>query len=248
MSLTDAQWSRIEPLLPDRAPRRGGRWRDHRLVIDAIAFKYRTGTPWMDLPECFGSWKGAHSRLRMWPGPGRPPRSPAVSPARLLGWLLPGRGAGRLGDGSRCRPGRFRQRVDQSRTVLRPTPTPSTWAMREPARPDSAGPMSVGVERSRSVPAGPGDASAPEPPRLTSTAHRKHSAGEPSGTPNRITTTLQVGAREHDPTTCALWDGPAMRTRAFVSARRPPGAMSRAREYSGWARSSSAVSARRARQ
>ncbi|MFD6826963.1 IS5/IS1182 family transposase, partial [Streptomyces sp. NPDC060085] len=27
-------------------------------MIDAIAFKYRTGTPWMDLPEHFGSWKG----------------------------------------------------------------------------------------------------------------------------------------------------------------------------------------------
>ncbi|GGZ36476.1 DDE transposase [Streptomyces inusitatus] len=66
MSLTDAQWARIEPLLPDRTPRRGGRWRDHREVIDAIAFKYRTGTPWMDLPERFGSWKGACSRLRMW--------------------------------------------------------------------------------------------------------------------------------------------------------------------------------------
>lgn len=66
MSLTDAQWARIEPLLPDREPRRGGRWRDRRQVIDAIAFKFRTGTPWMDLPERFGSWKGAYSRLRMW--------------------------------------------------------------------------------------------------------------------------------------------------------------------------------------
>ncbi|MFJ8043700.1 IS5 family transposase [Kitasatospora sp. NPDC096147] len=66
VSLTDAQWARIEPLLPDRAPRRGGRWRDHRQVIDAIAFKYRTGTPWADLPGRFGSWKGAHNRLRMW--------------------------------------------------------------------------------------------------------------------------------------------------------------------------------------
>ncbi|MFF4102645.1 IS5 family transposase [Streptomyces sp. NPDC001903] len=65
MSLSDAQWARIEPLLPDRAPRRGGRWRDHRQVIDAIAFKYRTGTPWMDLPEQFGSWKGVHNRLRV---------------------------------------------------------------------------------------------------------------------------------------------------------------------------------------
>ncbi|MFI1015980.1 IS5 family transposase [Streptomyces sp. NPDC020965] len=66
MSLTDAQWARIEPLLPDRSPRRGGRWRDHREVIDAIAFKYRTGTPWTELPERFGSWKGAHNRLRIW--------------------------------------------------------------------------------------------------------------------------------------------------------------------------------------
>ncbi|MDX3568545.1 IS5 family transposase [Streptomyces sp. ID05-47C] len=66
VSLTDAQWARIEPLLPDRTPRRGGRWRDHRLVIDAIAFKYRTGTPWMDLPERFGWWKVVHNRLRKW--------------------------------------------------------------------------------------------------------------------------------------------------------------------------------------
>ncbi|MBJ3809434.1 transposase [Streptomyces flavofungini] len=68
--MTDAQWARIEPLLPDRAPRRGGRWRDHRQVIDAIAFKYRTGTPWMDLPEQFGSWKGVHNRLRIWAADG----------------------------------------------------------------------------------------------------------------------------------------------------------------------------------
>ncbi|MFD6182514.1 IS5 family transposase [Streptomyces goshikiensis] len=70
MSLTDAQWARIEPLLPERTPKRGGRWRDHRQVIDAIAFKYRTGTPWMDLPERFGPWKGAHNRLRMWAADG----------------------------------------------------------------------------------------------------------------------------------------------------------------------------------
>ncbi|MFF2730288.1 transposase [Streptomyces sp. NPDC058008] len=51
VSLTDAQWARIEPLLPDRTPKRGGRWRDHREVIEAIAFKFRTGTQWVHLPE-----------------------------------------------------------------------------------------------------------------------------------------------------------------------------------------------------
>ncbi|MFJ9420261.1 transposase [Streptomyces sp. NPDC101227] len=48
----------------------GGRWRDHRQVIDAIAFKYRTGTPWIDLPEHFGSWEGVHNRLREWAADG----------------------------------------------------------------------------------------------------------------------------------------------------------------------------------
>ncbi|MEV4507071.1 transposase, partial [Streptomyces klenkii] len=44
--LTDAQWARIEPLLPDRTPQRGGRWRDHREAIDAIAWTFRTGSQW----------------------------------------------------------------------------------------------------------------------------------------------------------------------------------------------------------
>ncbi|MFI8392588.1 transposase [Streptomyces sp. NPDC085540] len=28
------------------------------------------GSPWMDLPERLGSWKGAHNRLRMWAADG----------------------------------------------------------------------------------------------------------------------------------------------------------------------------------
>ncbi|MCX5174317.1 IS5 family transposase [Streptomyces virginiae] len=64
--LTDAQWARIEPLLPDRSPKRAGRWRDHREVIDAIAFKFQTGTQWVHLPEKYGNWRGVYNRLRMW--------------------------------------------------------------------------------------------------------------------------------------------------------------------------------------
>ncbi|MGC9382906.1 IS5 family transposase [Streptomyces sp. MH13] len=64
--LTDAQWARIEPLLPDRTPKRGGRWRDHREVIDAIAYKFQTGTQWVHLPEKYGNWRGVYNRLRMW--------------------------------------------------------------------------------------------------------------------------------------------------------------------------------------
>ncbi|MFE7444522.1 IS5 family transposase [Streptomyces chartreusis] len=66
MPLTDVQWARIEPLLPDRVPKRGGRWRDHRQVTDAIAFKFQTGTQWVHLPERYGNWRGIYNRLRMW--------------------------------------------------------------------------------------------------------------------------------------------------------------------------------------
>ncbi|WP_328558426.1 IS5 family transposase [Streptomyces sp. NBC_00358] len=66
VSLTDAQWARIEPLLPDRTPQRGGRWRDHREVIDAIAFKFQTGTQWVHLPDRYDNWRGVYNRLRMW--------------------------------------------------------------------------------------------------------------------------------------------------------------------------------------
>ncbi len=63
---TDAQWARIEPLLPDRTPKRGDRRRDRRQVIDAIAFTSRTGTQWVHLPEKSGNWRGICHRLRMW--------------------------------------------------------------------------------------------------------------------------------------------------------------------------------------
>ncbi|MEU1575531.1 transposase [Streptomyces collinus] len=33
--------------------------RDHREVIDAIAFKFQTGTQWVHLPEKYGNWRAA---------------------------------------------------------------------------------------------------------------------------------------------------------------------------------------------
>jgi transposase len=68
--LTDRAWARIEPLLPSQSGARGGRWRDHRQVINAILWKLRTGAPWRDLPERYGPWKTAHERLRLWTADG----------------------------------------------------------------------------------------------------------------------------------------------------------------------------------
>lgn len=63
--LTDAEWQLLEPLLP-ADPVRGGKWRDHRTVISGILFRERTGIPWRDLPERFGSWKTVYQRKRRW--------------------------------------------------------------------------------------------------------------------------------------------------------------------------------------
>jgi transposase len=60
----------MEPLLPPSAGRRGGRWRDHRQVIEAISWKYRTGSPWRELPERFGPWQTAYERLTRWSADG----------------------------------------------------------------------------------------------------------------------------------------------------------------------------------
>jgi transposase len=68
--LTDEQWVRLEPSLPSRAPQRGGRWVDHRMVINGILWRTRTGAPWRDLPPCYGNWKTVHGRHRRWSGDG----------------------------------------------------------------------------------------------------------------------------------------------------------------------------------
>jgi transposase len=68
--LTDEEWARLEPLLPDREPRRGGRWVDHRPVINGVLWRTRTGAPWRDLPACYGRWKTVYNRHRRWSAEG----------------------------------------------------------------------------------------------------------------------------------------------------------------------------------
>ncbi|WP_435800170.1 IS5 family transposase [Streptomyces coeruleorubidus] len=52
--------------LPTGHPRRGRRWADHRRTLEAIAWKYRTNSPWRDLPDELGSFQTAHKRLIRW--------------------------------------------------------------------------------------------------------------------------------------------------------------------------------------
>jgi transposase len=59
--LSDAQWKLIEPLLPKQ--KRGGRWNDHRTMLDGILWVLRTGAPWRDLPERYGKWQSVYDRF-----------------------------------------------------------------------------------------------------------------------------------------------------------------------------------------
>jgi len=64
--LTDAQWARLEPLLPK--PTKSGRpskW-TKRQLIDGIRWRARVGSPWRDVPDCYGSWQAVYSLFRRW--------------------------------------------------------------------------------------------------------------------------------------------------------------------------------------
>ncbi|WP_307134332.1 IS5 family transposase [Streptomyces aurantiacus] len=67
--LTNREWLLLEPHLPP-AGGRGGRWNDHRTVVNGILFRVRTGVPWRDLPERYGPWKTVYERHRRWSADG----------------------------------------------------------------------------------------------------------------------------------------------------------------------------------
>jgi transposase len=46
-------------------PRRGGRWRDHRQVLNGILFRGAPGA-WRDLPERYGPWETVSKRVARW--------------------------------------------------------------------------------------------------------------------------------------------------------------------------------------
>ncbi|MGW7052888.1 IS5 family transposase [Streptomyces sp. NPDC054887] len=63
--LTSVEWERLEPFWP-RGGRPGGRWSDHRRVINGVLYRVRTGVQWRDLPERFGPWETVYKRHRRW--------------------------------------------------------------------------------------------------------------------------------------------------------------------------------------
>ena len=64
-ALTDRQWDRVRDLF-ERPQGRGGRWRDHREMVDAVLWVMKTGAQWRDLPGRLGPWQTAYSRFSRW--------------------------------------------------------------------------------------------------------------------------------------------------------------------------------------
>ena len=62
--LTDAEWKIIQPLLPNKS--RGVPRVDDRRVLNGILWRFRTGSPWRDLPERYGPRTTCYNRFVRW--------------------------------------------------------------------------------------------------------------------------------------------------------------------------------------
>ena len=62
--LSDAQWKRIEPLMP--RGRRGAHRVDDRRIISGILHMLRSGARWRDSPPDYGPYTTVYNRFNRW--------------------------------------------------------------------------------------------------------------------------------------------------------------------------------------
>ena len=62
--LSDFEWSVIKPLLPNKS--RGVPRVDDRRVLNGILWRFRTGSPWRDIPERYGPPTTCYNRFVRW--------------------------------------------------------------------------------------------------------------------------------------------------------------------------------------
>ena len=65
-AISDADWLRLEPLLPGRPGTPGRSGDDNRRFLHAVNWIARTGAPWRDLPDELGHWNTAWRRYDRW--------------------------------------------------------------------------------------------------------------------------------------------------------------------------------------
>jgi len=67
--VTDQEWQRIAPTLPENKPRRerrGRPGRDIRAVLNGVLWVLATGQPWAAMPDCYPSHKTCHRKFKAW--------------------------------------------------------------------------------------------------------------------------------------------------------------------------------------
>ena len=70
-AISDADWDRVEGLLPGRPGQHGGVAQDNRRFLDAVLWVARTGAAWRDLPARLGHWNSQWRRFDRWATAGR---------------------------------------------------------------------------------------------------------------------------------------------------------------------------------
>lgn len=60
--MSDEAWARIEPLMPVVSAGGGRPFADRLTVVEAVIWRFRTGSPWRDLPAEFGPWQTVWKR------------------------------------------------------------------------------------------------------------------------------------------------------------------------------------------
>jgi transposase len=68
--LSEAQWSRIQDLLPGRKESVGRTAADNRVFVNGVLWVLRSGARWSDLPEHYGKYKSVHKRFARWAASG----------------------------------------------------------------------------------------------------------------------------------------------------------------------------------
>ncbi len=64
--LTEAQWQKIEDLLPGKAGDRGRTASDNRTFVNGVLWVLRSGAYWCHMPQRYGNCKSAHKRFTRW--------------------------------------------------------------------------------------------------------------------------------------------------------------------------------------
>ena len=65
--IKDDEWERIKEYLPpERTGKPGRPTSDNRTALNGILWIARSGAPWRDLPERYGSWSTLYDRFKRW--------------------------------------------------------------------------------------------------------------------------------------------------------------------------------------